>query len=98
MAGERPGLQAVGTIRRSRPPIAAGPPLIGVVTHELRGEPEPAWAPAPGRRERDLAPHRLSLRLTYTQAIQEAGGDRRRRAHARLRRRHGRARSTASTA
>ncbi len=74
MVGERPGLQAVGTIRRSRPPIASGPPLIGVVTHELRGAPEPAWAPAPGRRERDLAPHRLSLRLTYTQAIQEAGG------------------------
>ena len=63
------------TIRRSRPPIApAAPPLIGVVTHELRGEAEPAWAPAPGRRQRDLAPQRLSLRLSYTQAIQEAGG------------------------
>jgi hypothetical protein len=24
------------------------PPLIGVVTHELRAEPEPAWAPSPG--------------------------------------------------
>ena len=62
-------------MRRSRPHIAhAAAPLIGVVTHELRGEAEPAWAPVPGRSERDLAPHRLSLRLTYTQAIQEAGG------------------------
>jgi putative glutamine amidotransferase len=52
----------------------AAPPLIGVVTHELRAEAGRAWAPAPGRRERDLVPHRLSLRLTYTQAIQEAGG------------------------
>jgi putative glutamine amidotransferase len=50
------------------------PPLIGVVTHELKAETAPAWAPAPGRRERDLAPARLSLRLTYTQAVQEAGG------------------------
>jgi putative glutamine amidotransferase len=50
------------------------PPLIGVVTHELRAEPGRAWAAAAGRRERDLAPARLSLRLTYTQAIQEAGG------------------------
>lgn len=64
--------QAVGIIRRSRPPIA--PPLIGVVTHELRADPEPAWAPAPGRSERDRAPHRLALRLSYTQAVQEAGG------------------------
>ena len=52
----------------------ARPPLIGIVTHELRAEPEPAWASAPGRRERDLAPARLSLRLTYVQAISEAGG------------------------
>ena len=50
------------------------PPLIGVVTHELRAETEPAWAPAAGRSERDRAPQRLALRLTYTQAIQEAGG------------------------
>lgn len=57
-----------------RRPRTAAPPLIGVVTHELRAEPEPAWAPATGRRDRDLAPQRLSLRLTYTQAIQEAGG------------------------
>ena len=61
------------TILRSGSPIPA-PPLIGVVTHELRADPEPAWALAAGRRERDLAPHRLSLRLTYTQAVQEAGG------------------------
>jgi putative glutamine amidotransferase len=47
--------------------------LIGVVTHELRAEPAPAWAPAAGRSERDLAPARLALRLTYTQALQEAG-------------------------
>ncbi len=65
-------MEALTTIRRSRPPIA--PPLIGVVTHELRSEAEPAWAPAPGRRQRDLAPRRLSLRLSYTQAVQEAGG------------------------
>jgi putative glutamine amidotransferase len=58
-------------IRSARP---HHPPLIGVVTHELRAEPGSAWAPAAGRRERDLAPARLSLRLTYTQAIQEAGG------------------------
>jgi putative glutamine amidotransferase len=50
------------------------PPLIGVVTHELKAEAGDAWAPAPDRRERDLAPARLSLRLTYTQAVQEAGG------------------------
>lgn len=56
------------TIRHARPP------LIGIVTHELHGEPEPAWASAPGRRERDLAPARLSLRLTYVQAVSEAGG------------------------
>ena len=61
-------------IPRSRPPIAASPPLIGIVTHELRADDEPAWALAAGRRERDLAPQRLALRLTYSQAIQEAGG------------------------
>jgi putative glutamine amidotransferase len=53
---------------------SSAPPLIGVVTHELRAEPAPAWAPVPGRSERDRAPARLSLRLTYTQAVQEAGG------------------------
>jgi putative glutamine amidotransferase len=75
LAAERSGLQALETIRRPRPPIApAVPPLIGVVTHELRGEAKPAWASAPGRRQRDLAPPRLSLRLSYTQAVQEAGG------------------------
>jgi putative glutamine amidotransferase len=47
--------------------------LIGVVTHELRPEQTPAWAPAPGRSERDRSPARLSLRLSYTQALQEAG-------------------------
>jgi putative glutamine amidotransferase len=75
MAPVRPRRQALGTIDRIRPRILpATAPLIGIVTHELRGEPEPAWAPAPGRTERDRAPHRLSLRLTYTQAVQEAGG------------------------
>jgi putative glutamine amidotransferase len=75
MVRDRRAPQPVGTIRRSRPPIfQTGPPLIGVVTHELRAEAEPAWAPAVGRRQRDLAPARLALRLTYTQAIQEAGG------------------------
>jgi len=49
------------------------PPLIGVVTHELRAEPAPGWAAAPGRSARDRSPARLALRLTYTQALQEAG-------------------------
>src|SRR5688572_15583047 len=75
MAGARSGLQALGTIDRIRPRILpATAPLIGIVTHELRAEPAPAWAPGPGRSERDRAPHRLALRLTYTQAVQEAGG------------------------
>jgi hypothetical protein len=74
MAPQAVGPHHGGTIRRSRPPIAAAPALIGVVTHELRADAAPAWAPIPGRRARDLAPHRLALRLTYTQAIQEAGG------------------------
>jgi putative glutamine amidotransferase len=75
MARRRPEPDPSVTILRSGSPIpATAPPLIGVVTHELRAEAEPAWALARGRRERDLAPHRLSLRLTYTQAVQEAGG------------------------
>jgi putative glutamine amidotransferase len=61
-----------GTMLRRRPRTAA-PPLIGVVTHELREDSAPAWAAMPGRTERDLAPARLSLRLSYTQALQEAG-------------------------
>ena len=61
-----------GTMPRRRPRTAA-PPLIGVVTHELREDSAPAWAAMPGRTERDLAPARLSLRLSYTQALQEAG-------------------------
>jgi putative glutamine amidotransferase len=69
VAGPR-GQQAVH-IRRTRPHIS--PPLIGVVTRELRAEATPAWAGRPGRAARDLAPHRLALRLTYTQALQEAG-------------------------
>ncbi|MET0769376.1 MAG: gamma-glutamyl-gamma-aminobutyrate hydrolase family protein [Solirubrobacteraceae bacterium] len=74
MAAAARGLHALG-INRSRPRILpAAAPLIGIVTHELRGEAEPAWAPAPGRDERDRNPHRLALRLTYTQAVQEAGG------------------------
>jgi len=48
-------------------------PLIGIVTHELRAEPQPAWASGPERSERDRNPPRLSLRLSYTQALQEAG-------------------------
>ena len=75
MAGGPRRLHALGTIHRSRPRILpASAPLIGIVTHELRGQSEPAWAPVPGRDERDLNPPRLSLRLTYTQAVQEAGG------------------------
>jgi putative glutamine amidotransferase len=62
----------VGTMPRPRPRTSA-PPLIGVVTHELREERAQAWAATPGRTERDLAPARLSLRLSYTQALQEAG-------------------------
>lgn len=50
------------------------PPLIGIVTHDLRDEPSEGWAPAPSRRERDLRPARLHLRLTYVQAVSEAGG------------------------
>ena len=56
-----------------RRPRTSAPPLIGVVTHELREERAQAWAPLPGRSERDLAPARLALRLSYTQALQEAG-------------------------
>ena len=67
-----PGPHPVGTMPRRRPRTSA-PPLIGVVTHELREEPAQAWAPRPGRSERDLAPARLALRLSYTQALQEAG-------------------------
>jgi putative glutamine amidotransferase len=63
----------VRTIRAVRPHRPAAP-LIGIVTHELRAEADPAWAATPQRRERDLAPARLALRLTYTQAVQEAGG------------------------
>ena len=76
MAPARPEAEAIGVIARLRPhtPAATAPPLIGIVTHELRAESEPAWAPAVGRRERDRVPQRLSLRLTYTQAVQEAGG------------------------
>jgi putative glutamine amidotransferase len=59
---------------RAVPPPTFVPPLIGVVTHELRAEAEPAWAASLGRGERDLAPARLALRLSYTQAVQEAGG------------------------
>src|SRR5215207_2564864 len=66
------GPHAVGTMPRRRPRTSA-PPLIGVVTHELREERAQAWAPLPGRSERDLAPARLALRLSYTQALQEAG-------------------------
>ena len=66
MAAAPRGLHALD-INRSRPRILpATAPLIGIVTHELRGEAEPAWAPAPGRDERDRNPHRLALRLTYT--------------------------------
>jgi putative glutamine amidotransferase len=72
MAATAAGLDPVGTMPRSRPRSSA-PPLIGVVTHELREEQARAWAPQPGRTERDLAPARLALRLSYTQALQEAG-------------------------
>ena len=74
MAAAARGLHALG-INRSRPRILpATAPLIGIVTHELRAEADPAWAATPGRSDRDLAPARLALRLSYTQAVQEAGG------------------------
>jgi putative glutamine amidotransferase len=72
MAGRAANPHPGGTMPRRRPRTAA-PPLIGVVTHELREDRAPAWAATPGRRERDLAPARLALRLSYTQALQEAG-------------------------
>jgi putative glutamine amidotransferase len=72
MAAGAAGLDPSGTMPRRRPRTSA-PPLIGVVTHELREEPAAAWAPQPGRSSRDLAPARLALRLSYTQALQEAG-------------------------
>jgi hypothetical protein len=59
MVGPSGGPHASGTMPRRRPATAA-PPLIGVVTHELRADRAPAWAPAPGRTERDLAPARRS--------------------------------------
>jgi putative glutamine amidotransferase len=74
MAREAARPHASSTIRRARPHTAPAPPLIGVVTHELRADAEPALAAAAGRSERDRAPHRLALRLTYTQAVQDAGG------------------------
>jgi putative glutamine amidotransferase len=64
----------VTTLRAIPSPRPAAPPLIGVVTHELRAEADPARAAMRGRSERDRAPARLALRLTYTQAVQEAGG------------------------
>jgi putative glutamine amidotransferase len=57
-------------ITRSGP----APPLIGIVTHELRAESDAAWAAKAERSARDLAPARLALRLSYMQAVQEAGG------------------------
>lgn len=54
--------------------MQARPPLIGIVTHELLPEPGAALAPAPGRDERTCAPPRLHLRLTYVNAVREAGG------------------------
>ena len=71
MAGVARGPHPVH-IRRTRPHIS--PPLIGILTHELRGEPAPAWAPIPGRTARDENPHRLAMRLTYTQAIDLIAG------------------------
>jgi putative glutamine amidotransferase len=64
----------VTAIRATHPHRRGAPPLIGVVTHELRAEAEPAWSATAARGARDLVPARLALRLTYTQAVQEAGG------------------------
>src|SRR4051795_1219217 len=69
----RPAIRMLCDTMPRRRPRTAAPPLIGVVTHELREDRAPAWAAMPGRTERDLAPARLSLRLSYTQALQEAG-------------------------
>src|SRR3954462_9794785 len=57
------------TAVRTRPP-----PLIGIVTHDVRLQENPAWGSSPGRSQRDRNPPRLSMRLSYTRAIQEAGG------------------------
>jgi putative glutamine amidotransferase len=79
MAGGPPGPHPVATMSSRRhlrsvaAPRSAAPPLIGVVTHELLAESAQGWAAMPGRSERDLAPQRLSIRLSYTQALQEAG-------------------------
>lgn len=54
--------------------LLSRPPLIGILTHELLPEPGASWAPGPGRSERDVAPPRLNLRLSYVNAVQEAGG------------------------
>jgi putative glutamine amidotransferase len=59
------------TMSSIRPPH---PPLIGIVTHELRDGSSPSWANAPERSARDRNPPRLYMRLSYTQAVQEAGG------------------------
>jgi len=73
MAAPAAAPHPVRTMRRTPPRPSTAPPLIGVVTHELRAESAPGWAAAPGRGERDLTPQRLSMRLSYTQALQEAG-------------------------
>jgi putative glutamine amidotransferase len=73
MAGRAAAPDHRGTMRRAAARPSA-PRRIGVVTHELVAQPAPAWAAAPGRSERDRARARLSLRLSYTQAVQEAGG------------------------
>ena len=52
------------TIRANRRHRRGAPPLIGVVTDELRAEADAAWAGTAARGERDLAPARLALRLT----------------------------------
>ncbi|HWT24711.1 MAG TPA: gamma-glutamyl-gamma-aminobutyrate hydrolase family protein [Solirubrobacteraceae bacterium] len=52
----------------------AAPPLIGIVTHELTAGESPVLAATPGRSARDRAPQRLALRLSYSQAVQDAGG------------------------
>jgi putative glutamine amidotransferase len=64
----------VATIRAIHPHRSGVPPRNGIVTHELRAEADPAWAATAARSDRDLAPARLALRLSYTQAVQEAGG------------------------
>ena len=81
---------ACGTMPRRRPRTAA-PPLIGVVTHELREDRAPAWAAMPGpHRARPRAGAAVAAALLHAGAA-GGGRDRGRAPRPRLRRRRRRA-------